>query len=119
MAATSGVAALGNEKRRGKGPGGPGAHQEAAGGLGLAGGWPVATNFGGDDVGTCRETAAIALTPALLGSIRLAGRKREVWQSFPASQWSSGQLLAAAEDDGHGGVLSVCEVVHGRERERE
>jgi hypothetical protein len=72
--------------------------------------------FGGGVVGTCRETAAMASTPALLGSIRLAGKKREVWRSFPASQRSSGRLLAAAEDDGHGSVLGVCEVTHGRER---
>jgi hypothetical protein len=63
--------------------------------------------------------AAMASTPALLGSIRLAGKKRKVWQSFPASQRSSKRLLAAAEDDGHGGVLVVCEVTHRREREGE
>jgi hypothetical protein len=72
--------------------------------------------FGGGEVRTCRETVAMASTPALLGSIRLAGKKREVWRSFSASQWSSGQLLATAEDDGHGGVLGVYEVTHGRER---
>jgi hypothetical protein len=36
---------------------------------------------------------------------------------LPASQRSSGRLLAVAEDDGHGGVLGVCEVAYGRERE--
>jgi hypothetical protein len=74
-------------------------------------------NFGGGDVGTYRETTVIASTPALLGSIRLARRKREVWRSFLASQRSSGRLLAAAEDDGHGGMLGACEVAHGGERE--
>jgi hypothetical protein len=47
------------------------------------------------------------------------GRKRRGWRSFSASQRSSGRLLAAAGDGGHGGVLSYWELFFtGGEGER-
>jgi hypothetical protein len=50
-------------------------------------------------------------------SIPRARRKRAALGTFSASQRGSGWLLAAAEDDGHGGVLGYWELFHGRERE--
>jgi hypothetical protein len=104
--------------RGGKGPGGLGLIVELDGEVGLAGERPAVTNFGAAAVGTCRETAAITVTSALLGSIPLARRWRKMWRCFSASQRGSGRLLAAAEDDGHGGELGLCELFHGRERGR-
>jgi hypothetical protein len=83
----------------------------------LTGGEAGSEEFGPAVVRTCKGIGDHGGYPDDLGPIRLAGRKREVWQSFPASQRSSGRLLAAAGGDGHGGVLGVCEFVHGREGE--
>jgi hypothetical protein len=110
-------AALRCRKRRGTGSsrtlGSPG----HSGVVSLAGYGPAATNFGAAAVGTCRETAAIAATSALLGSIPLGRRWRKMWRCFPASRRGSGRLLAAAEDDGHGG--RACHWERAREEERD
>jgi hypothetical protein len=90
----------GAKKRKGRGPGGPPAYPGFAGEVGWTRGHPVAADFGGDDVGTYREMAAMASTPALLSLIRLAGRKRKVWQSFPASQRGRGRRRMPTMDGG-------------------
>jgi hypothetical protein len=69
--------------------------------------------FGGGELGSPARNPA---KRRRLRAIPWAGRKREVWRSFLASQRGSGRLLAAAEDDGHGGVLGYWELFHRRER---
>jgi hypothetical protein len=109
-------AAMAAQERRGKGPAGPEDHQGVTGEVGRAGGGPAAMYFDGGEVGTCRETVALEATPALLGSIRLAGRKRAAQRRSTASRQSSGWLLVAAGGDGHGGSCGALRNAHGRER---
>jgi hypothetical protein len=87
----------------------------------LAGKRPAATDFGAAAVGTCREIGDGGGCSGDHGPIPAAGKKRRARRSFSASQQSSGRLLAATEDDGHGGC-SVTARSHtgekqGRERE--
>jgi hypothetical protein len=88
---------------RGKGPGGPPAYPELTGEAGLAGGEASSEQFEAAAVRTCGGNGGGYSDNH--GPIPAAGKKRRARRSFPASQRSSGWLLAAAGDGGHGGKL--------------
>jgi hypothetical protein len=68
-------AAIPAERRAEKGATGPGTHPELAGKVGLAGEGPPAAYFGGGEVETCREMAALAATRGAGARFRLQGRR--------------------------------------------
>jgi hypothetical protein len=61
-------------RRRGRGEVGPGAHPEFAGGLGLAGGWPAASNLAAEELGFWRGIRDGDGDSGHGGSIPSAGR---------------------------------------------
>jgi hypothetical protein len=94
------------------------AHQEVAGGVGSVGGAPRAAESTAAAAVICGGIGDGFGDSRHLGSIPSARNKRRTRRSFSASQWSSGRLLAAAEDGGHGGKLGYWKRFHGREGER-
>jgi hypothetical protein len=96
---TKGGRRFGARGKRGRGPGGPEPHQEVAGVFGSAEDGPAAaTNIcrGNGDGGGDSEHGS---------SIPWPGRRSTGWRTFSAHRRSSGQCLAAAGGDGHGGKL--------------
>jgi hypothetical protein len=105
-------AALRRGKRRGKHPGGPGAHQEHSGEVSLAGdgtaavnsevaalGFPARNSDGGGDSGHG-------------ASISSARRTREVRRCWGRARRRSGRCLSAALAGGHGGRARSLGGVH-------
>jgi hypothetical protein len=81
---------------RGRGPGGPEAHREPAGDVGLAGDGPAAANLVAEQLGFRRGNGDGVGYSGHLGSIALAGRQRKATGIFSAPQRSKGWRLMAA-----------------------
>jgi hypothetical protein len=87
---------------RGRGPGGPEAHREPAGDVGLAGGWPETTNFGGGGARFRRGIRDGGGDSRHLGSIPLARSKRTSRRTFSERRQGWGKHGTPALVDGHG-----------------
>jgi hypothetical protein len=86
----------------GKGAAGPEAHPGCAGGVGLAGGWPETTNFGGGGAHFRRGIRGGGGDSRHLGSIPLARSKRTSRRTFSARRRGWGRHRMAALGGGHG-----------------
>jgi hypothetical protein len=91
-----------------KGVAGLGAHRGFAGGAGLAGDGPAVAQSMAAASNVCRGNGDGGGDSRHGGSIPWPGRKSTGWRTFSARWWSSGQCLAAAGGNGHGGSVDVC-----------
>jgi hypothetical protein len=89
-------------KRRGRGPGGPLAHQEVAAGVSSAGGGPMVAESTAAAADICGGIGDGVGDSRRLGSIPRTGRARRRWRSFPARRWRLGRCGTAALPSGHG-----------------
>jgi hypothetical protein len=94
---------------------GPETHRELSGGVGLAGGWPAASNLGGGARTTARKIRPIGGDFGHPGSILRARRKRAASRTFSARRRGWGEHGMAALCVGHGGRACYWET-SGREK---
>jgi hypothetical protein len=89
-------------KRRGRGPGGPLAHQEVAAGVCSAGGGPTAVESMATAADICGGISDGVSDSRRLRSIPRTGRARRRWRSFPARRWVLGRRGTARLSGDHG-----------------
>jgi hypothetical protein len=111
----------GAEKEGERGPGGPLAHQEVAGGGSLAGGAPTVAESTAAAVVFCGGIGDGVGDSRRLGSIPSARNKRRTRRSFSARRWRLGWRGMVTLAGGHGGAARVLGGRWGSEpgRERE
>jgi hypothetical protein len=103
-------------KGRGRGPGGPGAHPGCAGGLGLAGGWPAASNLAAASSVLRRGIRDVGGDSRHFGPIPSRGRLKAARRTYSARREAGGSTGSAAIGGVHG---AACRSLGGRARGRE